>query len=158
MNQTLYLLCGVPGSGKSTWGRAKAAAIGGTYISRDEVRFSLLKEGEEYFSHEDETWAIFKEKIQKAIDNGDENIIVDATHNNEKSRNLLLDQLKLGDIKLIGVDFNLPLEVCFAQNAQRTGRARVPEEAIAKMWHAHTAPNSKSKYHYTEVIKIYKEV
>ena len=158
MTQTLYLLCGVPGSGKSTWGRAKAAAVNGTYISRDEVRFSLLKDGEEYFSHEDETWAIFTKKIQDAIDAGDENIIVDATHNNEKSRNYLLDILKLGDVNLVAVDFNLPLEVCYAQNAQRTGRARVPEEAIAKMWRAHTAPNSKSKYHYTEVIKIYKEV
>ena len=158
MNQTLYLLCGVPGSGKSTWGRAKAAAVGGTYVSRDEVRFSLLKEGEDYFSHEEETWEIFKEKIQKAIDNGDENIIVDATHNNEKSRNRLLDQLKLGRVKLIGVDFNLPLEVCLAQNAQRTGRAFVPEEAISKMWYAHTAPGKNSKYHYSEVIKIYKGV
>lgn len=157
MAQTLYLLCGVPGSGKSTWGRAKATTVGGTYISRDEVRFTLLKEGEEYFSHEDETWKIFTEKIQKAIDDGCEHIIVDATHNNEKSRNYLLDALALGDVNIIAVDFNLPLEVCWAQNAQRTGRARVPEDVIARMWRAHTAPTPNSKYHYTDVIKIYKE-
>lgn len=157
MKQTLYLLCGVPGSGKSTWGRAKAAATGGTYISRDEVRFSILQEGEEYFSHEEETWKIFTETIQKAINDGTEVIIVDATHNNEKSRNYLLDTLILGDVTLVAVDFNLPLEVCLAQNAQRTGRARVPEEVITRMWNAHTAPTAKSKYHYTDVIKICKE-
>ena len=157
MAQTLYLLCGVPGSGKSTWGRAKAQAMNGTYISRDEVRFSLLQEGEEYFSHEEETWFIFTNKIQEAINSGVETIIVDATHNNEKSRNYLLDTLNIEGVNLVAVDFNLPLEVCLAQNAQRTGRARVPEEAITRMWHAHTAPNSKSKYHYTEVIKIFKE-
>lgn len=157
MTQTLYLLCGVPGSGKSTWGRAKAATLNGVYISRDEVRLSLLKEGEEYFSHEEETWSIFTGKIQEAINSGAEHIIVDATHNNEKSRNYLLDALNIEGINLVAVDFNLPLEICLAQNAQRTGRALVPEEAIIKMWHAHTAPNSKSKYHYNEVIKIYKE-
>ena len=39
--KNVFLMCGVPGSGKSTWGRAKAQAVNGTYISRDEVRFSL---------------------------------------------------------------------------------------------------------------------
>ena len=157
MTQTLYILCGVPGAGKSTWGRAKALANNGTYISRDEVRFSLLKEGEEYFSHEEEAWEIFINKIQKAIDEGVENIIADATHNTERARNQLLDALTLGNINLIAVDFNLPLEVCLAQNAQREGRARVPEDVITKMWNAHTAPTSKSKYNYAGVIKIYKE-
>lgn len=157
MAQTLYLLCGIPGSGKSTWGRAKAKSLGGTYISRDEIRFSLLQEDEDYFSKEAETVETFRYRIQEAIDNGNEIIIVDATHNNERSRNALLDSLRLGGVSLVAVDFNLPLEICLAQNAMRSGRSRVPEDVVIRMWHAHSAPTEHSKYNYTNVIKIYKE-
>jgi predicted kinase len=42
----LYLMCGIPGSGKSTWikqNKIESDAV----ISRDVVRFSLVKEHEE---------------------------------------------------------------------------------------------------------------
>ena len=44
----VYLTVGIPASGKSTFIRNRINQYGGVCISRDEVRFSMLKDGEEY--------------------------------------------------------------------------------------------------------------
>ena len=49
---TLYLMSGIPASGKSTYAHKLAEKTGAVYISRDEIRFSLLKDEEDYFTHE----------------------------------------------------------------------------------------------------------
>ena len=53
MTKTLWLMCGAPGSGKS-WFAKNILKTDDTwqYISRDEIRFSLIKEGEDYFGKE----------------------------------------------------------------------------------------------------------
>ena len=33
----VFLMCGVPGSGKSTWVRQRIGTYGGYHISRDEI-------------------------------------------------------------------------------------------------------------------------
>jgi len=53
----VYIMCGCPGSGKTTWLKDHVKP-GSAIISRDAIRFSLLKEGEDYFSHEEEVTAI----------------------------------------------------------------------------------------------------
>ena len=51
---TLYIMCGPSGCGKTTWAHNFIKEQHETndirYVSRDEIRFSLIKEGEEYFS------------------------------------------------------------------------------------------------------------
>ena len=61
---TLYILCGPSGCGKSTWSHQYIAfedALGNDirYVSRDEIRFSIIKEEEDYFSHEKEVFKTF---------------------------------------------------------------------------------------------------
>ena len=51
MSKTLWLMCGAPGSGKSYF--AKNILINDDhwfYVSRDEIRFRIIKNDEEYFS------------------------------------------------------------------------------------------------------------
>ena len=59
--KTLLLMCGAPGSGKTYWAKKAMGLQGGEipikYFSRDEVRFEMVPEDEEYFSKED---AVFK--------------------------------------------------------------------------------------------------
>ena len=132
----VWLLSGLPGSGKSTWARQKIAENGGVWCSRDEVRFSIVKENEEYFSHEDEVFNTWIKQINKALENSEvEDVYIDATHLNDKSRNKVLNRLtKNTEIeKITNVLFLTPLETCLERNKQRSGRAVVPEEVIRNM-------------------------
>ena len=48
----LYLMCGVAGSGKSTWLKEHESGFNPSHaiISRDKIRFSYLKDGDDYFA------------------------------------------------------------------------------------------------------------
>ena len=61
----LYIMCGVPGSGKSTWAR-EHLTDNDVYVSRDDIRFSFLKEGDDYFSKEDMVWDTIVKSINEA--------------------------------------------------------------------------------------------
>jgi dephospho-CoA kinase len=52
----VFLICGIPGSGKSTWVKERIAKYGGHHISRDEIRFALLNDTDEYFKQEDKEY------------------------------------------------------------------------------------------------------
>ena len=51
MNNTLVLMCGAPGSGKTTIAK-KLMCNNDLYISRDEIRYSMISDEDEYFSKE----------------------------------------------------------------------------------------------------------
>ena len=66
--KTLYIMCGAPASGKTWFAKNKLCnGPGWYYVSRDEVRFSLLKDGDEYFSREDEVFDLFISKIVRGF-------------------------------------------------------------------------------------------
>ena len=81
----LGIMCGVPGSGKSTWLKDKKDVL---VISRDAIRFQLVKENEEYFSKEKQVFKTFIKTIQDALDSNTtpHAIYIDATHITKKSR------------------------------------------------------------------------
>ena len=55
----VFLMAGIPGSGKSTWIRSKLTP-GAEWISRDNVRFAILTDEDDYFAHEDDVFDITK--------------------------------------------------------------------------------------------------
>lgn len=132
----VFLMCGVPGSGKSTWIQKQGD---GVWCSRDAVRFALLKDGEDYFAHEDDVFEAWIKEIQNAIndENGSENIFIDATHLNEKARKKVTTRLIFNiDDEKIAVNFIVPIETCIERNEQRSGRALVPRSVIRRMFHS----------------------
>lgn len=143
-SKKIYILCGVPGSGKSTWAHEQVIKLDGKgiIISRDVIRFSMLGEDDAYFAHEDAVFDEFIKQIQKAIDDQEHtSIFIDATHLNEKNRNKVLHRLtRMKDDVVIGVYFDIPLEECLRRNALRTGRALVPETVIKNMYESLTKP------------------
>lgn len=145
-------MCGPSGSGKTTWvkNQMKNMEYPSAHISRDEIRFAKLKEGEDYFAHEDEVFEEFCKKAQEAIDGEPLAIFIDATHLSEKARNKTLDKLNLENVELFAVNFNLPIDICLTQNDKRTGLARVPNSVIRRMWYTYEPPKSTGeKYEYT---------
>ena len=66
----LFVMCGNAGCGKSTWIQNNLHTFEGytSVVSRDEIRFSLVHEGEDYFSRETEVYAKFIEDIQFSLE------------------------------------------------------------------------------------------
>lgn len=143
IKKIIWLMSGIPASGKSTWIQSRLNDESDVWCSRDAVRFSIVKEEEEYFSHEDLVFDTWINQIKDALDNSNvKNIYVDATHLNDKSRNKTLVRLPKDNIeKIVNVVFTTPLNICLERNAQRTGRARVPDTVICNMYNTFKNPS-----------------
>ena len=140
MKNHLYLMIGVPGSGKSTYAK-NILKYGDIYISRDEIRYSLLTEEDDYFAKENEVIKTFIDNIDKLLVNeeycGD--VYADATHLSPKSRAQVLNQLKNKD-KVSAIYLDIPLDLILERNAQRKGRALVPENVVRRMYNSIILP------------------
>lgn len=130
----LVLMMGVPGSGKSTYAR-NILKYGDIYVSRDEIRYSMLTDEDDYFAKENEVIKTFIQYIDEAlIDTQYQGkVYADATHLSPKSRAQVLNQLKNKN-KVSVIYLDVPLNVVLARNAQREGRALVPENIIRRMY------------------------
>ena len=137
----VFVLSGPPASGKSTWVRSQLTK-GAEWISRDNVRFSIVKEDEEYFSHEDEVFDTFIAYINKALKDPDiHTIYIDATHLNKRARSKVLSRIRKRNISELNcVCFCVPPSICQERNALREGRAKVPAAAIENMFKSYTYP------------------
>lgn len=141
---TLYILCGPSGCGKSTWRDEFIKDYNNRihYVSRDEIRFSLVKENEDYFSKEKEVFDRFSQTLAAELMNGFD-VIADATHINKASRNKLIKAIDkfFTEYQIVYVIFQTDLKTCIEQNNKRTGHMRVPEEVIKKMFKNFQLPN-----------------
>lgn len=136
----LYVMVGIPASGKSYIAEYMEGILPYTvHISRDEVRFSMLKEADDYFSHEDTVYHSFIEKIDEQLNRG-YNVIADATHITEGSRRKLLKAISAHPDEIIAIVVNCPLKVCLERNEKRLGRTKVPENVIKDMHNRKTKP------------------
>lgn len=138
--KNLYMLSGPAGSGKSTYVATNFPDA--VVVSRDAIRFALLKEGDDYFAYEDTVLQIFYTEIQNAIDSDKENdIIIDATHLTPKARATCLKELKnLDKVNLVALSIEVPLAIALYRNNQRSGRARVPDTVIRNMYKSYKVP------------------
>ena len=139
-------MSGIPGSGQSTWVKQQIAEKGGFWASRDAMRFSMVREDEPYFERETEVFNAWIAQICEALDNPMiEDIYIDATHLNDRSREKTLSRLPKDNInKITNVVFLVPIETCLERNAQRTGREVVPEDAIRNMEKSFKMPKKYS--------------
>lgn len=131
---TLILMMGLPGAGKSTWAKSHMKD-NDIYISRDEIRFSLVDENEEYFSKEINVFDQFVTSINEALTEGfAPAVYADATHLNRVSRQKLLNRITAPYDRLEIIFINADVNICLRQNEKRKGtRAYVPRGVIRRM-------------------------
>ena len=142
-DRRLWVMVGVPGSGKSTFitTHINFFAERKAVISRDDIRFSMLKEGESYFSKEKEVFVEFIRQIKDSL-NKNIDTIVDATHISSASRGKLLRALgnSLKNVQINAIVIKVPLEIALERNKQREGIKVVPDQAIINMNSQFTEP------------------
>lgn len=130
----LFIMCGLPASGKSTFAQQFIKNNDIRYVSRDEIRFSMIKKDEEYFSHEKEVFRKFAGTVAQTLIDGFD-VIADATHLNRISRDKLIraiDQYTT-EYTITYIVLETSLETCMKRNALREGRARVPDSVMKSM-------------------------
>ena len=139
-------MSGLPGSGKSTWVKKQLNNKGGFWASRDAMRFSMVREDEPYFERENEVFNAWITQICEALANPlIEDIYIDATHLNDRSREKTLSRLPKENInKITNVVFLVPIETCLERNAQRVGREVVPEDVVRNMQKSFKMPKKYS--------------
>lgn len=138
----LILMMGIPGSGKTTIAN-RLKGFNDAYISRDEVRFSMLKDGEPYFSKENQVIDAFVGLIDNALQMNKRFVFADATHLNRGSRAKLLNRLKNKPEQIWVCYVKVPLDIALQRNSTRTGRALVPEESIKQMYNSLDYPKKE---------------
>ena len=146
----MYVVIGAPGCGKSTniQNHLKENEL---VISRDKIRFGMLNDNDEYFSKEKEVYNEFIKQIDAAIA-ADATFYVDQTSLNAAARNKLFSRLKKKPDKVIGIYFTTSLDTILQRNAQRTGRALVPEEAVMNMFNSLTKPTLEEGF--DEILEV----
>jgi predicted kinase len=160
----LYILCRIPGCGKSTYVKklmgenTSSTDPKWAYVSRDEVRFSMVKEEDDYFSKEKQVFNEFISQLAAKLDDTYiTNVIADATHLNEVSRSKLINSINSArgnkPLHITMVYFDIPLEVCKFRNAKRVGRARVPEEVLEKMYRSLEFPRLREGLERIEIVR-----
>lgn len=132
-NRKLYIMSGIPGSGKSTFIFNHMNKDTDIVVSRDAIRFSMVSEDEEYFSKEKAVFREFTNQINKSLEM-DKNVWADATHLNRTSRNKLLRAVVVNPTEVNIIWVKTPIGQCFEQNENRKGtRSYVPKNIIHNM-------------------------
>ena len=149
----LYLMVGAQGSGKSTYAREfrEEHTPSPIIVSRDAIRFSMVKDGSPYFSKEKAVFKEFIREINEGLDKGD--VIADATHINEVSRMKLINKVDLSKCKVSCIVVNTDETTAIKRNHLREGRARVPDSVISENYARFTHPKT-DKFHYDKIIEI----
>lgn len=158
MNKELWIGIGLPGAGKSTYFKNFANKDSVKYVSRDEIRFSIINENDAYFSKENLVFSTFIDTIVDGLNSTDKEVVIaDATHLNVGSRKKLLNAIKQKtDISFtaIGFFFIDNVDDCLERNELRQGtRAYVPPNVINDMVFSLSAPQKKENIESTVFIK-----
>ena len=122
---TLWIMCGISGSGKSTVAAQIAKENANTVIvSSDSIREELTGNYADQ-EHNEEVFRIFHDRIRRNLENK-RNVITDATNLTMKSRRAIMMKVHGLNIRKVCVIIPKPFEQCKEDNLHR--EHPVPEE------------------------------
>lgn len=125
----LYMLCGLPGSCKSTWADNNQDKLNAVIHSSDSIREELGDVNDQ--SKNENVFNILHKRIKDDL-NSCNNVIYDATNLKRKRRiNFLHNELRDIPCEKVCILFATPIETCKKNNASR--ERKVPEDVIERM-------------------------
>lgn len=132
-NNRLYILIGIPCSGKSTYAAniilKKPNAL---IIATDEIRKKLTGTYKFSLDSNKMVFDIAKKMIDEALKQGFD-VVFDATNTNKKYRNSIISIAKRNNFKIFAIVFKTPLKICLKRNSKRSLEKIVPEDIIVAM-------------------------
>lgn len=151
---TLVMLCGVPGCGKSTYAQKLLKMHPEwKYVSRDEVRYEFVSDQAHYFDHEADVYKEFCNRISMHLINGD-TVIADATHLTKGSRFKLVNSLDITPDKVIVLVVMTGYIECKRRNSLREGMQRTPDKAMNNMIHRFKKPDARFEDYIDEIVYV----
>ena len=164
---TVYMLIGLPGSGKSTVAEKLAKGEDAVIVSTDKIREELfgdeaIQSNEKYNGND--VFCIAYDKIKLAMLEG-RNVIFDATNVKRKNRKYFLDLLRPEKFLALqktnyryrfhAILIATPYEKCLKNNLNR--RRVVPEEVIKRMMTNFEVPIYKEGWNKIEIVRPFKD-
>jgi len=150
---TLYLLIGLPGSGKSSWARENRSRLHAVVVGSDEIRREFGANGQDFF-HDDLVFAEVERRARSLLQTG-RSVILDATHFERNYRSYALDLTREIDADRVAIWFDVPLAVCLQRNARRSNRTYgdrpVPEEYLRTLHDLFEPPGEEE---FDEVVRV----
>jgi predicted kinase len=126
----LFMMIGIPASGKTSLAEQIAKSEGAKIVSSDNIRKELYG-NENIQGDSNEVFKTVENRIINGLKNN-KNMIYDATNINYKRRMSFLQKIRKLKIEKIAIMVATPYEQCLIRNSQR--ERQVPEEVIKRMY------------------------
>ena len=148
MKAKIFVLCGLPGSSKSTWAKNNKDKLNAVVHSSDSIREQLGDINDQ--SQNELVFKILHKRIKEDLLNG-KNVILDATNLKRKNRRYVLNNI-LKDVpcEKICVLFATPFEICKRNNANRD--RKVPEHVISYMYKNFEVPCKQEQWDDIQIV------
>ena len=146
----LIVLCGLPGSGKSTYANYITESGHFECVSTDEIRKRLYG-NENIQGNGKEVFTTAFLRLQ-TFGLAKKNCVFDATNITPKARRKVVQECRNYYDLIVCKYIDTPLEVCLLQNAQRD--RVVPQEVVLRMANNFSMPSREEGFDYVETIKI----
>jgi predicted kinase len=146
----LYLTCGIPASGKSTWTSKFLQNNPNTIvICPDDIREELTGDASDQ-SKNKEVWELAYERLNTALCRKLD-VLFDSTMVDEVSRKFPLEISKKYKAETIAVAFPVGLETALKRNAGRD--RKVPEDVIRKFYERFVFPDESEGFDNVIVVE-----
>ena len=149
------LLCGIPGCGKTYFGKIVEENEGFRLVSSDDIRETLWGDA----SDQRNPKRVFSEMAARTLDALSEgyNVIYDATNIKRKDRLSILNKVKELNptIETYCLIFNIPVEKCLERNHAR--QRKVSDEVILRMAARMQIPEYDEGWDYICDLKLKEE-
>jgi predicted kinase len=152
--KTLILLCGIPGSGKSTWAKNYQATHPETFIcDTDETRKKITGSYTVFPEHME---VIFDDLIAQGnafLQKGgpDCTVIEDAAFLDNYRRTYFMERLKGYDKAILLMIKMKDYSICYVRNKARAKEKWVPEDVMASMIRRYEDPTPEVARYFDEV-------
>ncbi len=130
MMNKLFMMIGIPASGKTSLAEQIAKSEGAEIVSSDSIRKELYGD-ESIQGDSNKVFRILQDRVVKGL-NANKNMIYDATNISYKTRMAFLQRIRKLEVEKIAIMVATPYEQCLIRNSQR--ERQVPEEVIKRMY------------------------